>query len=115
MRAGITLQVYSQYGPVLRSGDHRPALDAWSQYMAQPRFETPDLMHGANVGVGDWGDLILAEDPDQIREQSFSGGRRKAIESLRAFLGTTADPSRIGAPSVSGAIPMYRSGVDITW
>ena len=52
LRAGVRFQTYSQYGPLEAPEPYEAAEAHWEKYMARPRFETPDILSPANVGVG---------------------------------------------------------------
>lgn len=97
LRAGIAFRTYAQFGPA-DSSDNLASLDeAWTRYMAQPRFETPEINAAANVGVGQ--NLAL--------EDQAEGGRRQAIELLRAFLGSVSDPQRIAITEAESGAAFY--------
>ncbi|GAB5456272.1 MAG: hypothetical protein Hens2KO_25010 [Henriciella sp.] len=91
LRAGVRFQVYSQYGPEDAPLPYEATGTDWTKFMARPKFETPDIPSPANVGVGQ---NLIAEDASASEEETV-GGRRQAIELLRGFLGSVADPQRI--------------------
>ncbi len=90
LRAGVRFQVYSQYGPHEAPTPFEGIESHWSKFMARPRFETPDIQAPANVGIGQ---NLMAQDAAAL--ETACGGRREAIEHLRAFLGSVSDPQRI--------------------
>lgn len=91
LRAGVRFQIYSQYGPQEAPHPYEAAEAHWTNFMARPRFETPDIHSPANVGIGQ---NLIAESTDASRGEGM-GGRREAIAILRAFLGSVSDPHRI--------------------
>ena len=91
LRAGVRFQVYSQYGPQDAPQPYEAAEAHWTNFMARPRFETPDIISPANVGVGQ---NLIAEATDALSEEA-TGGRRQAITLLREFLGSVSDQHRI--------------------
>ena len=91
LRAGVRFQVYSQYGPEETPEPYEAIEGHWANYMARPRFETPDINSPANVGVGQ---NLIAENTEELTGGTI-GGRRQAIALLRSFLGSVSDPQRI--------------------
>ena len=91
LRAGVRFQVYSQYGPEETPEPYEAIEGHWANYMARPRFETPDINSPANVGVGQ---NLIAENTEELTDGTI-GGRRQAIALLRSFLGSVSDPQRI--------------------
>ncbi len=91
LRAGVRFQVYSQYGPQDAPQPYQAAEAHWTNYMARPRFETPEIQSPANVGVGQ---NLIAQSGEALNADTI-GGRRQAIGLLRAFLGSVSDPQRI--------------------
>ena len=91
LRAGVRFQVYSQYGPQDAPQPYEAVEAHWTNFMARPRFETPDIPSPANVGVGQ---SSFAENTETLSDEAM-GGRRHAIALLRAFLGSVSDPQRI--------------------
>lgn len=91
LRAGVRFQVYSQYGPEETPEPYEAIEGHWANYMARPRFETPEINSPANVGVGQ---NLIAENTEELTDGTI-GGRRQAIALLRSFLGSVSDPQRI--------------------
>lgn len=91
LRAGVRFQVYSQYGPEEATLPFEATGTDWTKFMARPKFETPNIPSPANVGVGQ---NLITEEASPPEEETV-GGRRQAIELLRVFLGSVADPQRI--------------------
>lgn len=99
MRAGVPFRVYPQFGP------DQGSTELWGDYMSRPRFETPDLTETANVGIGQWLDPVAANEDAKALKGAPIGGRRRAIELMRGFLGTVSDTQRIASQQTeSGAV-----------
>ena len=84
MRAGIALRVYQQYGPLPVANGFFEADSDWEHFMSEPRREASDIRLAADVGVGRW--------PDVLRDEDDIGGRKRAIDLLRSFLGSPSKP-----------------------
>ena len=97
LRAGVAFRTYAQFGPADSSDEFASLDEAWTRYMAQPRFETPEINRAANVGVGQ----------NLVPSDQTEGGRREAIESLRAFLGSVSDPQRIAITEAESGAAFY--------
>ena len=95
MRAGIALRVYQQYGPLPVANGFFEADSDWEHFMSEPRREASDIAHAADLGVGRW--------PEALRDEDEIGGRKRAIDLLRSFLGSPSQPDlQTGAPFGSG-------------
>lgn len=88
MRAGIALRVYQQYGPLPVVNGFFEADSDWEHFMSEPRREASDIAHAADVGVGRW------PDPRHASQDTMAptGGRKRAIQLLRDFLGSPSTP-----------------------
>ena len=95
MRAGIALRVYQQYGPLPVANGFFEVDSDWEHFMSEPRREASDITHATDLGVGRW--------PEVVREEDDFGGRKRAIDLLRSFLGSPSQPDlQSGAPFGSG-------------
>ncbi|MFN3212995.1 MAG: deoxyribodipyrimidine photo-lyase [Henriciella sp.] len=83
LRAGVAYRTYPQFGPAEAPDAFTSAAHHWDAYMARPRFETPDIEKAANIGIGRWAEFEQAGAGEQI--EGDLGGRRRAIQLLRAF------------------------------
>jgi deoxyribodipyrimidine photo-lyase len=101
MRAGVALRVYQQYGPLPVVNGFFEADSDWEHFMSEPRREASDVTHAADVGVGRWPE----SQPEREDSLASAGGRKRAIQLLRDFLGSPSDP---GTGPVSG----FASGKD---
>ena len=93
MRAGVAWRTFPQFGPAHVS-DETSSAAAWDAFMAAPRHEAPGDLPAGQIGIGQPPSLPPAS-------QTAAGGRKAAIETLRAVLGPVSDLSRIGAAATS--------------
>ena len=101
LRAGVAFQVYPQFGPGTAPDAFTSSQDHWTEYMARPRFETPEITAAANVGIGRG--LLSGEEA----EPGAVGGRREAIRRFRDFLGSVSDPQRIAITEADSGAAFY--------
>ena len=105
LRAGVAFRTYPQFGPAEAPDSFTTAEEHWDAYMARPRFETPDIEDAANIGIGRWAELEQAHSEDRASQDI--GGRRRAIQLLRAFLGSVADSQRLAITEANSGAAFY--------
>jgi deoxyribodipyrimidine photo-lyase len=105
LRAGVAFRTYPQFGPAEVPDAFTTAEEQWDAYMTRPRFETPDIEDAANIGIGRWAELGQTHSEDRAPQEA--GGRRRAIELLRAFLGSVADPQRLAITEANSGAAFY--------
>lgn len=104
IRAGVAYRVYQQFGPLPASTDFFEADSSWEHFMASPRREAADISSAAEIGVGQWPDLGPMPSDPSLNSEASCGGRKQAVDVLRAFLGSPATfLDQVGQPMPSGA------------
>lgn len=98
LRAGIPLRLHKQFSPYQNPIESGSWQTAWERFMARPRHEAPDMIATANVGIGQWPRASTAGSNDI--EGAAPGGRKPAIQILRAFLGAGQAGSQVALSSV---------------
>ncbi|MEO0451053.1 MAG: deoxyribodipyrimidine photo-lyase [Pseudomonadota bacterium] len=93
MRAGLPYRVYQQFGPLPTASDFFDADSSWEAFMSEPRREASDIAKSANIGVGAWPEPEETVASSAYGASSGQGGRKAAIQLLRAILAAPGSSS----------------------
>ena len=104
LRAGVRYGLHRQFHPGLALQSTESWQTVWERFMARPRYEAPDDISSANVGIGPWPNIDMA---------APTGGRKFAIQALRRVLGNQTDDAGslpTGAETFAALVPHLRLG-----